>query len=247
MSVIIAVPTLAIAALLISAASYAADVTVTCNTEQCTASPSDTPLFQEENWVPGQGATKQIAFQNNRSEDCTAQLSATGVSQSPEDFPSILHTVIRKGETNWYTGTLAELYGNQVSLDTLSAGTSATYDWSIMFDPAAGNEYQGAEMSFDFATNFACPTVTSTPTPTPESDIDIVGTALGDETVREPGISPRVLAAAVGPEEDEKPKPSVLGLADTGHTNYVLWYVVASAIVIGISYALDRKQNRSVR
>jgi hypothetical protein len=220
--------------------SRAADITVVCNSTNCTASPS-TPLFQEDNWVPGQGVTKSLEVQNNRNEDCTVQLDTTGVSEAPEGFSAMLLAMIKRGESEQYSGTLSDLYSESVSLGTVGSGDTALYDWSIMLDSNTGNEYQGAEMSFDFAMNFTCPTISPATTSTSDEPTPDIA---GDETER---FMPRVLAAATGPEEDEKPKPSVLGLADTGYTNYALWYVLISALFIGTAYTLDRKRNRSVR
>lgn len=146
--------------------ALAADVTFTCNSDigdgDCALSSSD-PIFDVDNMAPGQSVIKSIEVKNESSaDDCDFYLSLSGRSIQPDEFDNRLFTALRDNDDNDKYGAtdgdeakddkkLHDLFdGAGVGkIDTILANTTKEYDWLVTFDEDAGNEFMGAEVSFD--------------------------------------------------------------------------------------------------
>lgn len=157
----------------------AVDFSVTCAQDgPCTMVPDKTPLFYEKNWLPGDSVTRTITFINEDSRySCPLTLETYNQKQTPSDFATKLLTQIvdRSNGVLVYGGggkTLNDLYqAGIISLGNIPASGTKYFDWTVTFDPLAGNNYQAAETVFDFDLIFSCgsPLPTPTPSPTPAS------------------------------------------------------------------------------
>ena len=63
----------------------------------------------------------------------------------------MLDLVISDGTTEVYNGQLSAI--TTVDLGTRAADEEHTYTFTVTFDPAAGNTYQGAQTTLDFTWN----------------------------------------------------------------------------------------------
>ncbi|HEX6977600.1 MAG TPA: fibronectin type III domain-containing protein [Patescibacteria group bacterium] len=145
----------------------AANLSVSCLAGgPCTITPVSTPLFQETGWVPGDSVSRTITVANqDSSQSCDLVMTVQNPVQSPSNFASVLLSSINSGSTVFISSTLNSIFtGGPISLGTIAAGSSQIYDWNVAFDPNAGNEFQGANTTFDFNLSFTCnPPATSNP------------------------------------------------------------------------------------
>lgn len=137
----------------------AANLSVSCLAGgPCTITPASTPLFQETGWVPGNSVSRTITVANqDSSQSCDLIMTVQKPTQSPANFASVLLSNINNGSTTFVNSNLNSIFtGGPISLDTIAAGSSQIYNWSVTFDPNAGNEFQSANTAFDFNLNFIC-------------------------------------------------------------------------------------------
>ena len=149
--------------------SRAADKTVVCDGSGCD-SGSDA-LFEETNIVPGDSVTQSIEVDNSDNpDDCglTLQTKNDIEGEEPGDFATKLFTVIKDGGVDVFgvrdgndkaadDKNLADVFtAGPVSLGTIAAGATNTFDWTVTFGSGAGNKYQSAETEFDFDLVFEC-------------------------------------------------------------------------------------------
>jgi len=149
--------------------SRAADKTVACDGSGCN-SGSDA-LFEETNIAPGDSVTQSIEVDNSDNpDDCglTLQTKNDIEGEEPGDFATKLFTVIKDGGVDVFgvrdgndkatdDKSLADVFAaGPVSLGTIAAGATNTFDWTVTFGLDAGNTYQSAETEFDFDLVFEC-------------------------------------------------------------------------------------------
>lgn len=152
------------------------DLIVTCppaeGVNTCTVSPVATPLFNETNWAPGDFTIKTFEVVNQDLEDsCNLTLETLNETQTPENFAETLGTALFDSANLYFLDLMQALFdAGPVSIGTVSPNSSNIYNWFVIFDPDAGNEFQNAQTIFDFNLAFVCnPLTTPTPTPTPTS------------------------------------------------------------------------------
>lgn len=160
--------------------AFAVDLTVTCNNEgPCDMAPvSGKELFFEENILPGYSVTRQITIINNDNDDDCPVILNTKNEQDNDNLASALFTVIKDGANDLYgvsDGSQASsnkdlddvFLAGDISLGTVAHNSSKVYEWTVTFDPLAGNEYQNTQTVFDFDLPFSCgtaPSPSSSPT-----------------------------------------------------------------------------------
>ena len=157
-----------IALLLLPAYALAADVDVTCSGGgQCDVIPSNTPLFDTDNMIPGESVVRSVEISNNTQDSCTIALQIDNGQVDPQDFNIRLFTLIESsteiyGTSNGSGGassnrTLEDLFTDGlVHLGNIASGNTQTYTWVFTFDEDAGNEFQDAKTTFDFDMIFDC-------------------------------------------------------------------------------------------
>lgn len=142
---------------------YAAnDLSFTCTSSDCTNS-SSLPLFSESNIYPGFSVTAKTTITNSRQSNC--QLNFKLTNQQLPDLLSSALTVSTVGDTTvWYAGLLSDLFdGHNHPLDSISAGTTKVFSWTVSFDQNSGNEFQNQSNLFDIDFSFTCDDEPSSP------------------------------------------------------------------------------------
>jgi|GEM_PF-5520520 len=152
--------------------TYAADLEVVCDNnvdgDQCNIISGDI-LFNETNWYPGGTIVRTIKVTNNdKNDDCRLKMFTQNTVQNPNDFASNLFTAIESNSNTIYgsisgmeasnTNNLQNIFdASNVSLGNISnSGGINNYSWYVTFNPELGNEYQGANVYFDFKLQFKC-------------------------------------------------------------------------------------------
>lgn len=156
-----------------------ATIQIVCETKKkgenrCTVSPSNTaPLFSSESFPnfdikPGDKYKRKIYVKNKTKETCNFTLVSVDKKHDTETpigsgkyFSDELQTKITKGTKVVFGGNNYTSFSNLFSVDNkllskIKPSDSETFEWYIYFSPNAGNEYQNAELSFDFTWNFKC-------------------------------------------------------------------------------------------
>ncbi len=114
------------------------------------------PLFQEANFLPGESVTRWINVGNNSGE--TKKIGVEIINQSScsvDCLSDVLDLVIKENGTTLYSGSLTTFYGaGEKVLSDLSTGATATYYFSMTFNPVAGNVYQNSTANFDIKIGF---------------------------------------------------------------------------------------------
>lgn len=147
----------------------AEDLLVVCpENGDCSMSPDNEPLFDEDDLKPGDNYEQNFEVRNERDEVCVLTFDVDETKQEPNDFADRLFTVIKEGSKDWYglaggSGTaaddknLADLYGaDPIDLGNIESDSTRSFKWLVTFDREAGNEYQRAETKFDFDVSFEC-------------------------------------------------------------------------------------------
>lgn len=134
----------------------------------CSMSPDNEPLFDEDDFKPGDTRRQNFEVRNERDEVCELTFDVDETKQEPNDFADRLFTLIEEGSTDWYgqgdsnaatdDKNLDDLYGaGPIDLGIIDPDETRNFKWIVTFDRDAGNEYQRAETKFDL--NFECESV----------------------------------------------------------------------------------------
>lgn len=153
--------------------AYAADLDITCDPDDgstsCTVLPSntaalfdptDTPNPSEyplSDMKPGDTVKRKIYVHNNGRQTCYFTINSAEVTNELYNFSHILQTEITDGVDSTGYVPFSDIFENTpIYLGTLGGGTSKTFDWNVLFPITAGNEYQRANLVFNFTWNFSC-------------------------------------------------------------------------------------------
>jgi hypothetical protein len=140
------------------------DLEVTCPSDHSNpcVKNTDLPLFNEKNWYPGSTATKIIKVTNEaKYKDCFLKVTTSDITQSPASFSTQLLSTINKDGKNIFDNTLQNFFdsstgGNYLDFENIPNNGYRDFAWTITFDRDAGDEFQNANVKFDFDLNFTC-------------------------------------------------------------------------------------------
>jgi len=153
---------------------FAEDIHIDCNyvggeseDGDCVVDPSKTaPLFGEYDDVyppnydlkPGDTVKRKITVKNSGSDTCYFTLDSILIKENHKDFAQELLTEftgdsISSGQMSFWD--LAN-GGTPLYLGALGPGVTKDFDWTVLFDINAGNEFQNARLVFDFTWTFSC-------------------------------------------------------------------------------------------
>ncbi len=112
---------------------------------------SPSPIFEVENFFPGQTVTSTVIIKNEAGKDYE-KISLRGERISPTstyDLAEVIHLTIKK-ENQIVTTTLAHLFENTLELpdSNLPDGKTTQFEFIAQLDQNAGNEYQGKKVEF---------------------------------------------------------------------------------------------------
>jgi hypothetical protein len=113
-----------------------------------------TPLFNETNFLPGQGVTRWVKVTNNSGQ--TQRIAVETINENdPDNLGGQLNLVIRESGSIRCQDTLASFFSaGETYLSDLNNGATTQYDFTITFNSASGNPYQGRILGFDILVGF---------------------------------------------------------------------------------------------
>lgn len=114
------------------------------------------PLFSDSNMAPGETVTRTVTVTNTSGATQDVYVKArNGVSKGGLGN-ALLLSVTDGAVTTVHDLPLSKLTGGSQELigSGLADGATKTYDFSVYFDPAAGNDAQGSTLSFDLCVGF---------------------------------------------------------------------------------------------
>jgi len=121
--------------------------------------PEGDPIFVINNMLPGETEDREAVVTNGGS--VAREILVKGVNQSETgNISQVLTFVISEDGTDLYGGAsatgpkhlsdfFAESEPDGIPLSILGAGEDTTYIFTVIFDPEAGNEFQGKQVIFD--------------------------------------------------------------------------------------------------
>jgi hypothetical protein len=114
----------------------------------------DAPLFDEANFLPDDAVSRWVKVTNNSGE--TQRIATEAINESdPDDFATQLNLTIKEGDTVIFNDTLAEFFSQgETYLSSLANGAQVQYDFTIVFNSGAGNDYQEKMLGFDILVGF---------------------------------------------------------------------------------------------
>jgi len=113
-----------------------------------------TPLFQEANFLPGEGITRWIKVTNNSGESKGIAIETIN-ENDPDNFASQLNLTIKEGATILYNDTLINFFNaGETYLSDLVNSATKQYDLTIAFNSGSNNDYQGKALGFDILIGF---------------------------------------------------------------------------------------------
>lgn len=137
----------------------AENLIVSCNKPGSCVSNNSGPLFEKNSLYPGETYQRTIEVINNSEEACDIDMDINGQTQEA-DLNDRIFTKITSGENIYFGQTqksLQDLFiAGGVDLSHVDSGDSKVFLWEVLFDPNAGNEYQGSSTSFNFDLDFSC-------------------------------------------------------------------------------------------
>jgi hypothetical protein len=112
------------------------------------------PMFGEYNFMPGDSLSAGAVVTNHKNEVQNAYTELVGYIDA-ENLGSQLILTIERDGTEYFSGSFDEFFAlSPVSLGALNPQTSTDLEYAVFFSEAAGNAFQGANMSFDVCIGF---------------------------------------------------------------------------------------------
>jgi len=147
-------------------------------------------LFSEENFLPGQDATRHIRVTNETAEEQKIGIKfadASGIQCDENCLSDKLDvSIYESGNNNLLCdGTLTNFYENgETYLSDIGAGKNVEYNLSVKFTSAAGNDYQESAVKFDIEIGFFGEESIGAEIPSGGSEgVIIAGVVISDERV----------------------------------------------------------------
>lgn len=115
----------------------------------------ETPLFDEANFLPGEGITRWAKVTNN--SDGTKRIAVEAINvEDPDNFGAVLNLEIKEGGVTRYNNALSSFFNaGEVFLSELAGGgATSTYDFIVTFFSGASDSFQGKTLKFDLLIGF---------------------------------------------------------------------------------------------
>ena len=114
------------------------------------------PLFNEANFLPGGSVSRWVEVTNNADETKKIGLEIINNSScSGSCLSDVLDLVVGENGSTLYSGSLTTFYGaGEKLLSSLEVGQNTKYDFSITFNPSAGDSHQNTVTDFDIKIGF---------------------------------------------------------------------------------------------
>lgn len=117
-------------------------------------SPLIGPMFNETNFLPGNGVTRLVRVANYSGE--IQRIATEAINKNdPANFASQINLNIKEGPTIIFDDALAEFFEQgETYLSSLASGATTIYDFTITFNSGSDNDYQGETLGFDILVGF---------------------------------------------------------------------------------------------
>ena len=113
-----------------------------------------TPLFNEANFLPGEGVNRWVKVSNNSGETqriATQPLNITDLNR----LGDVLNLEIKEGGVTRYNNALSTFFtGGENYLSDLANGATTQYDFTVSFYSGSQNTFQGKTLGFDILIGF---------------------------------------------------------------------------------------------
>ena len=113
-----------------------------------------TPLFNEANFLPGEGVNRWVKVTNNSGETqriATQPLNITDLNR----LGDVLNLEIKEGGVTRYNNALSTFFtGGENYLSDLANGATTQYDFTVSFYSGSQNTFQGKSLEFDILIGF---------------------------------------------------------------------------------------------
>ena len=116
--------------------------------------PLQGSIFDETNFLPGQSVTRLVRVTNNSG--ATQRIATEAINENdPDDFGEKLSLIIKEGPTVIFNNTLTQFFDQgETYLSDLANNANTQYDFTVGFNPDAGDFYQGKTLGFDIIVGF---------------------------------------------------------------------------------------------
>ena len=118
----------------------------------------DRPIFNVENFAPGDTITKKIRVYNYTQDPQTIGLKVTNFERGCQNnfcLADQLILTIQENATSHYSGSLTDFYNaGEVPLSEVRSEEYNEYELSVYFKPESGSEYQDLSTTFDLEIGF---------------------------------------------------------------------------------------------
>ena len=112
------------------------------------------PLFVKPNFLPLDETSGTATVTNNSGQEQTIATEAINILNN-DNFGSLLHLKIMENSTVLYDDSLADFFSSgEISLGTISNGTSKIFSYTVSFIDSSDNSYQGKTLGFDVCVGY---------------------------------------------------------------------------------------------
>lgn len=112
------------------------------------------PIFNETNFLPGEGVTRLIRVTNNSGQ--TQRIATEAINKNdPNWLGNVLNLEIKESGVSRYNNPLSKFFtAGEVYLSNLGNGAQTQYDFIVSFYSGAQNPFQGKSLGFDILVGF---------------------------------------------------------------------------------------------
>jgi hypothetical protein len=112
------------------------------------------PLFNEANFLPGEGITRWVRVTNNSGQVQRIATQPLNITD-PNHLGDVLNLVIKENGATLYNNALSNFFaGGENYLSSLANGTTTRYDFTVSFYSGSQNTFQGKTLGFDILIGF---------------------------------------------------------------------------------------------
>ncbi|MDP4009774.1 MAG: hypothetical protein Q8P53_02190 [Candidatus Shapirobacteria bacterium] len=149
--------------LLFTPFAYANDINIICQSEGECSSPSNLPLFSQDNIYPGFKVTSHLKIINLQSSQCKLNLEIVKGKRWNDKLSKSIEMKILSTSNILFSGRLSDILTQKnITLNTIKPNESETIDWSASLNSNTGNDFQNLTTNFDLNYKFDCAEVLGT-------------------------------------------------------------------------------------
>ncbi|OGY43194.1 MAG: hypothetical protein A3B89_00880 [Candidatus Buchananbacteria bacterium RIFCSPHIGHO2_02_FULL_40_13] len=114
----------------------------------------NSPLFSENNFLPGSSVTRFVKVTNN-TDLAQDVFTETNNELNSDNFGDVLDLVIKQGGAVVWNGSLTDFFAtDKTPLSSINAQQTIQYDYTVSLVNGASNDFQGKTLGFDLVIGF---------------------------------------------------------------------------------------------